>query len=197
MKPFTKRRAYIASLVFSPLFLLGRTAGRNRIFPALLVITILFTGCFQHYFRTNTQTSADATILNRLQNSNKYFVVHFTDNKVFGLNNVSVNNDKLEGNLVVLPDEHNKYLEPVNDEANRVAKRDKATALLEVHLYTNNSLGNTNELALPLSSFNRIDVYTFDEKRTRSGVIFSAIGIAATVGYLVVGIAIAGAGVGF
>jgi len=164
----------------------------NRSTIALLVIMVVFPGCFQHFFRTNTQTSADETALKLLQNSNKYFVIHFDSSRIYGLNNVSVSNDKLEGNLVVLPGEHNKYLEPVIDEANRVAKRDKATALLEVHLYTNNSLGNTSDIELPLSSFNRIDVYTFDEKRTRGSSIFSAIGISATVAILAVGYAGAG-----
>jgi len=151
----------------------------NRISATLLVVTVVCSGCFQHYFRTNTQTSVDEATLKLLQNSNKYFIVHFDANRVFGLNDVSVSGDKLEASLVVLPDEHNEYINPKTDKANSIYKRDKGTALLEVHLYTTNTLGNTSSLSLPISSIDRIDVYTFDKKRTRASSIMSGIGIAA------------------
>ena len=158
----------------------GKT-GKNRLTAILLVVTVVCTGCFQHYFRTNTQTSVDEATLKLLQNSNKYFVVHFNENRVFGLNDVSVSGDKLEASLVVLPDEHNDYINPKSDKANSIYKRDKGTALLEVHLYTNNTLGNTGSLSLPISSIDRIDVYTFDKKRTRASHIMSGIDLVTTL----------------
>lgn len=154
---------------------------------AFVLIIVVFTGCFQHFFRTNTQTSVDEATLKLLQNSNKYFVIHFVDNTVLGLNNVSVTSDKLEASMVELPDEHSKYINPLPNKANSVSKRDKVAALLEVHLYTNNNPGgNTSSLVLPLSSFNRVDVYTFDEKRTRISHIISAVSLAATIALIVV-----------
>ncbi|MEP7373694.1 MAG: hypothetical protein ABI675_09925 [Chitinophagaceae bacterium] len=187
MKPFNTRLAYIITFVFFPLYFVWKKAKNNRIGLALLVTAIVFTGCFQHFFRTNTQTSVDDTTLKLLQNSNKYFVIHFVDNTVLGLNNVSVNSDKLEASMVELPDEHSKYINPLADKANSVSKRDKVAALLEVHLYTSNTPGNTNKpMLLPLSSFNRIDVYTFDEKRTRISHIISAVSLAAAITLVVV-----------
>ena len=61
---------------------------------------------------------------------------------------------------------------------NQVDKKDKAITLLEVHLYTTDSSGNANDLSLPLSSFNRMDVYTFDKKTTTVSHILSAVGLA-------------------
>ena len=40
---------------------------------ALIVIALVFTGCFQHYFRTNTQASADPIMLDSLRNSQQVF----------------------------------------------------------------------------------------------------------------------------
>lgn len=195
MKPFNKRLAYITPLVFFPPFFLWTRKEKNIISPALLIIAIVFTGCFQHYFRTNTKTSVDESTLKLLQNSNKYFVIHFVGNRVSGLNNVSVSNDELKGSPVELPDEHFKYINPRSKKPNQVDKKDKAMALLEVHLYTTDSLSNANDLSLPLSSFNRMDVYTFDKKTTTVSHILSAVGLAVPITLIVVGISIGG-GVG-
>jgi len=144
---------------------------------ALIVIALVFTGCFQHYFRTNTQATADPIMLDSLWNSNKYFIVHYIDSSVIELSNISVANDRIEGNRVALPIEHGQYLNPVTDHANKVKKRNKAVTLTEVHLYTVNVLTEINHLSLPLSSFNRVDVYTFDAKKTKTNHILSGVGI--------------------
>jgi hypothetical protein len=148
---------------------------------ALIVIAFVFTGCFQHYFRTNTQATADPIMLDSLRNSNKYFIVHYSDSSVIGLNNVSVSNERIEGNRVALPLEHGQYLNPVTDDANKVKRRNKAVTLTEVHLYTVNLLTDINHLSLPLSSISRVDVYTFDAKKTKTNHILSGVGIAAVV----------------
>lgn len=150
---------------------------RNTV--ALLVVVLVFTGCFRHYFKTNTQTTADPTILDSFQKSKKYFIVHFSDGNIFGLDNVSITNDKIEGNLVILPDEHNKYLHPGADSTYPVKKKHKSTVLMEVHLYITNSLSDTSRLSVPLISVNRLDVYTNNAKRTRANHIFSVVGIVA------------------
>jgi hypothetical protein len=160
---------------------------------ALLVVALVFTGCFQHYFRTNTQVKADPIMLDSLRNSNKYFIVHYSDSSVVGLNNISVANDRIEGNMVALPVAHGQYLHPVTEVTNRVKKRDKATTLTEVHLYTVNLPNDINRLSLPLSSFSRVDVYTFDAKKTKSNHIFSGVGIGTTVAVMAVVIAMGSA----
>lgn len=96
-----------------------------------------------------------------------------------------------------LPDEHYKYINPLTKRANRVDKKDKPTTLLEVHLYTSDSSGNTNGFSLPLSSFNRIDVYNLDAKATRTSHILSAVGLAIPIAALIVGISVGGVTGGF
>ena len=171
---------------------LGHAPRKSISTTALLVIALVFTGCFQHYFRTNTQATADPIMLDSLRNSNKYFIVHYSDSNVVGLSNVSVVNDRIEGNRVALPVEHSHYLSPVTDGTNKVKRKTKATTLTEVHLYTDNLLTDINHLSLPLSSFSRVDVYTFDAKKTKTNHILSGVGIGATVAVLAVAISAAG-----
>lgn len=159
--------------------------------PALFVIAVVFTGCFQHYYRTNNQKSEEAGIIDSLRNANKYFIVHLRYNTM-GLENVAVNGDKLEGNMVVLPEEHSKHLDPKPDKSNMFEKKGKVAALLEVHLYTDSRPDDETRLSLPLSSIDRLDVYAFDEKATRKNRIFSVAGIAVSVALVVGFISLAG-----
>lgn len=157
----------------------------------LLVIITFFTGCFQHYYRTNTQKAPEVGIIDSLRNSNKYFIVHFPSNNM-GIENLSVNGDKVEGNMVILPEIHNLHLDPLPDNPNKVKKKDKASTLLEVHLYTDSRPDHETRMSIPLSSINRIDVYTFDEKATRKNRIFSTVGIAISVALVIGFISLAG-----
>jgi hypothetical protein len=177
MKPVTSRFANIATLVFSPFFFIWRKTKKGTVVILLAAVAIL-TSCFQHYYRTHTLTTADAATLKRLQNSNKYFILHSNSNKVFGLNNVSVNGDNIEGDLVVLPAEHSKYLHPETDKANRVKKMDKVGALMEVHLYYSQEMtADQLHVSVPLSALNRMDVYEFDKKATTANHILSTVGV--------------------
>lgn len=184
MKPFINYRASFTPHVITPLFLFLKKSKAIKSITFLLIMIVVFTGCFQHYYRTNTQKSAEAGIIDSLRNSNKYFIVHLRYNTM-GLENVAVNGDKLEGNMVVLPEEHSKHLDPKPDKSNMFEKKGKTAALLEVHLYTDSRPDHETRLSLPLSSINRLDVYAFDEKATRKNRIFSVAGIAVSVALVV------------
>ena len=155
------------------------TRGSIKAIPAfiLIVFTLILSSCFQHYFRTGTKLSAEGAAILRLQNSNKYFILHCGDNKIYGFTNVLISPTEIEGKLVELPPEHSKYLTPFVGMANRVKKSDKEAALLEVHLYTTFSPGDSIQLLLPLTSFKRVDVYSFDKKKTTGNHILSVVGI--------------------
>lgn len=110
MKEPVNLRKYVAQPVFLNLFRLWKKEAKQKIIIASAIIIVVFTGCFQHYFRTNTKTSVNEATLKLLQNPNKYFVIYFVDSRVSGLTNLSVIIDKLKGNPVELPDEHYKSL---------------------------------------------------------------------------------------
>src|SRR5256885_16327681 len=102
--------------------------GRIMIF---LCLTSLFAGCFQQYFRANTRTKVDeATIQRLMSRMDKYFIIHFK-NRIAGLENLTVSNNKLEGNLVSLPPEHSKYVHPQMNRTNRVKLKEEKNTLME------------------------------------------------------------------
>ncbi|MFI5133146.1 MAG: hypothetical protein ACHQEB_02365 [Chitinophagales bacterium] len=174
MKPITNRLASIAGPAFFPLYLIWRKAKKKAIF--FLVISVVLASCFQHYYRTNTQKNVDAATVQNLLAANKYFIVHF-GNTVKRLLNVSVTSEKLEADIEALPLEHSAYINPDTDKTNRVKYKDKINTLAEVHLYTTQAYNvSQTHLSIPLSSFNRMDIYTFDAKATTANHILSILG---------------------
>jgi len=171
------RLASIVNSLLFPLWHIWHKKGKFGVSVFLVLIAFISTGCFQHYYKTNTQTSVDSATLVQLQKSNKHFVVHIDSIRAVGLTNVSVDSNRLEGSFVPVPAKYEKYLAPKVEKPNVVKKSDKKTVLNEVHLYTNNTQVDASSLSLPLSAINRIDVYTFDKQRTRESSIVSGISI--------------------
>jgi hypothetical protein len=189
MKPITSRLAHVASSIFFPFYLLRK---KTRVVIVMLIIAAVFTSCYQHFYRTHTTTPADNDALKRLQNSNKFFILHFNNNKVFALNQVTVNNNKMEADLAALPPEHSKYLNPKIDRPNRVKKTDKPDALTEIHLYyPQDAIADQTHVSIPLSSLNRMDIYEFDRQTTRNNHILSSVGIGLVGGAVIVLVAFA------
>ena len=179
MKPITNRLANIAGPLLFPLYFIWRKAKKKTIL--FLLITIVLTSCFQHYFRTNTQKSVDAATIQKLLTEGKYFVVHF-NNSVMAMQNIIIADDKLNADLIDLPKERLKYTEPNPDKANLVKVKAQSRTLMEVHLYSSSSRDNQQtHLSLPLSALNRIDIYEFDAKATSRNRVLSIVGIVAGV----------------
>ena len=149
---------------------------RKIIFLFAAVTTL--SGCFQHYCSTQTQTHVDETSVKSLVSQNKYFVIHSQD-RIQGLESLSVSTDKLEGNIVPLPPEHSKYTNvQEHSTKNVVRRRDEKTTLSEVHLYTNAKIDSeAKQLSIPFSSVNQIDVYKFNADATRANRALSWVGI--------------------
>jgi hypothetical protein len=185
MKPLTNRLAHSALAVLFPLYFVWKKRKTTTIF-ILLILMVAFTSCFQHYYRTHTKTSVDENTLQRLKNSQKYFILHFSNNRTLGLNNISVNNDKLEADLAELPQEHQNYLNPNTQKANRVKKIDKAQTLMEVHIYYPQVMpADQTHVSIPLSALNRMDVYEFDAQATSGNHILSWVGTVIVAGSLI------------
>src|SRR6266487_1237368 len=184
MKPIIMRLYGTALFIFFPILFFLRKKIKGRIIIILMTVVIL-SGCFQHYFRTHTQTKADEATIQQLMSINKYFIIHLK-NRVAGVENLTVSNDKIEANLISLPPEHLKYLDPETNRTNRVKLKDKTTTLMEVHLYTSTQIdAGQNHLSLPLSSFDRIDIYEFDKKATTANHVLSIVGVTVVVASVV------------
>ncbi|MCB0284635.1 MAG: hypothetical protein KDF60_18780, partial [Calditrichaeota bacterium] len=191
MKPFINKLADSSAQYLLKPFWLLRNKGRH--ITLLVIAAIVLSGCFQHYFKTNSRQSIDAATVQRLMSANKYVIIHFKD-RIVALNGIALNGDNLIAEPIELTPEHKKQLNPVNEKianswlnskvSHRVKKVDKEAVLMEVHLYTEEILAQKNTVNLPLSSFYRTDVYEFDKDVTTSNHIFSIIGV--TLGSLAV-----------
>jgi hypothetical protein len=157
---------------------------RHQVLSSIIGLALLATlpGCFQHYYKTQTRTQVDAAVVDSLQRQNRYFILHLSDS-IVGLANIQVKDDTLHGIVEVLPSIHSRNLSPEGQKGNRIKKSDEANAYTEVHLYAgqNHDKANVN-LALPLSSISRLDVYAEDRKTTSTSRTLSLIGIALAAG---------------
>lgn len=145
----------------------------------LLLLMISQSSCFKQFYQTNTAQKTDAPVLDRLQSEHKIFIVH-TPAGVFGLRDVKVSNEALEGNKFFMDPKYDRYLNPLGETANPMARRDKGMALNEVHLYTDSTFGGSDQVVLAISQIKRIDVYGMDKKATSGSTVISIVGI--TVG---------------
>ncbi|MEP6684456.1 MAG: hypothetical protein ABJA35_14400 [Parafilimonas sp.] len=192
MKNFHSKIAAIAPFVFFPILLIVRKK-RRIVYVLALFAVITLSSCFLNFYRTNTKTSIDAANASRLSSENKYFIIHFS-NSIKGLENSYVKDDSLYGTMVPLPPEHAQYLHPNTSSRALVVKaKDKKNALVEVHLYTNSELKETDSLfAASVLSFNRADVYELREGATKTNHILSVVGIVAGA-VLIIGAIVAAA----
>ena len=176
MKSLHSKLSAIAPFVFLPVLIILRKRKRTAyVFLCFIVITL--SSCYLNFYRTNTKSSVNTSTLTGLRSQNKYFIIHFTDS-IRGLEKVYLSGDTLHGVLVSLPAAHSKYLHPKSTEKSAFKNKDKYSVLTEVHLYENSSFNNTDSVfAASITSFNRTDVYEFNEKATRTNHILSTVGI--------------------
>ena len=177
----------IAPYIFFPFLIIIRK--KKRIIYFFVLISIMgLSSCFLNFYRTNSKPSISTTTVSKLSSENRYFIIHFA-NSTNGLENVSANNDSIYGTIVPLTPEHSKNLYPeATNPKNRVKARDKKNTLMEVHLYTNAELKNTDSVfAANISSFNRADVYELNKSATTTNHIISTVGIV-TVSTVIIGL---------
>src|SRR6476620_2939194 len=140
------------------------------------IIYLLITGCFQHYYKVNSSHSVTTDMLQRLKDSRKYFVLHLPDRNV-GRENVKLTEDRIEGDPVLLSENHTNGLKPKLTKSNVVIKSQKDSLLMEVHLYTAAEVSKTGRISVAVNDINRIDLYEFDAKTTKSHRVSSIVGL--------------------
>jgi Tfp pilus assembly protein PilE len=172
-----------------PAYPLNQLLQKGKIILSILLACTIGSGCFQHYYKTNTRLQVDTTFLKNLKAENKYFIVH-ADTVIMGMQDAKLVNQQLEATLVKLPKERVDYSHPKINEVNAVKAKHQANTFNEVHIYTGEyvSSGQT-QVVLPVSTINKIDVYGPDEKTTRVSAILSIVALG-VVGLLIAGLVI-------
>jgi hypothetical protein len=160
-----------------------------------IFIPLIFTGCFRYFYKTHTRDFLTVDMMQRMQEANKYFIIHFPDSAV-ALANIKADKEKVEGDLVEISPEHKKYLNP--DKKSRgtsrdpytprkeryvIKSKDRKNAFMEVHMYTDQPMQREQQhVSIPLSNFKRIDVYELDKEATNANHFLSIVGTSLLVG---------------
>lgn len=169
-----------------------QTRSRIALFFFLL---FALSGCFQYFYKTHTRHSLSMENMQRLQEANKYFIIHFPDSAV-AIANIKADKEKIEGDLVEISPEHKKYLNPdkksrvtaqdpytPGKKRYRVKAKDRKNAFMEVHMYTDQPMQREQQhVSIPVSAFKRIDVYELDKDATSMNHFLSVVGTTLVVG---------------
>ncbi|TDD96988.1 hypothetical protein [Flavobacterium cellulosilyticum] len=138
------------------------------------IISILMTLAFLNmciscsYYKAKTiKTNSDnfASKYNSIKKTNRYIIIH-SDNQIWHLNNLIVNDDQKEISGSLMPVEESHTLYPLKEnQKSRVYKKSKSSGkTLEIHFYTNESI-NTNshsQVVIPFSNIKEVKVYEPD-----------------------------------
>jgi hypothetical protein len=150
----------------------------------------LCSGCFRHFYSTNTANQIDSASLMKLIDAQKYFILHdLSNNRQYALNNIKISEENLVAEKASLPPEHELYEHPANSDHNAFPVKHQDWVLYEVHLYSQNAGTDSLHVKIPLKDFGRIDVYKLDKKSTNRSKVGSIVGITLTTATVIVAIA--------
>lgn len=173
----------IAPALVLPLFLLWQKSKKLAILLFLL-LTFGLAGCFLRYYKTNTVQSIDAETLQKLISTEKKFILHSKYGS-FLATGISVKDNMFDAQLETLSEEYQKYLNPVIGHANHMPKKEEVFVTYQVHLYLGDTTLLQKQIHVPLTAFNRIDVYGLDKSATNSSTVVSIIGLSVlTLGFV-------------
>jgi hypothetical protein len=147
----------------------------NFIFFSVLVISQ--SGCFQHFYQTDTTTKVDTVMLNQLSVKKKYFIVH-TPAEVFSLKNVIDSNGILSGDKDTLNPKYEKYLNPVVGESKRLKGNETEIVFTIVHIYTKENTENEH-VGLAIDQIIKLEDYGVDKAADKNSKTLSIVGIVA------------------
>jgi len=150
-----------------------------------ILVVISQCSCFKQFYQTNTVHSVTAPMLEKLDSSQKLFIVHTSIN-AFSLKNVNINSEMISGDRHFSNSKYDDLLNPQGEKGNKMSKAERAICLSEVHLYTNSSFDGKSHIDLAIDSIYRIDVYSKDQEAIRKSRVESIVGIGVGVGAIVV-----------
>ncbi len=154
---------------------------RDLMWLSFVIISMICSGCFRHFYSTNTANQIDSASLMKLIDAQKYFILHdLSHNRQYALNNVKLSNENLVAEKATLPPEHELYAHPAKSDRNAYPAKNQDIVLYEVHLYTQNAGTDSLHVDIPLRDFGRIDVYQLDKKNTNRSEVGSIVGVTLT-----------------
>ncbi len=140
---------------------------------------IMTSGC--SYFKVVQPSEQPADIINKMQDQQKFIILHL-DDKAWELTNIIVTNETVTGSISTLVG-HEKYKSVKPENSNRYYKsksNNESYILSEVHIYvTGYSEIENGRISILASDIEKIEVYDKDKGATTASWAFSALGVAA------------------
>lgn len=160
-------------------------------YKVAISITLIFAilnlsiGC--HYIKVKTyeNMSSDLSLekLKKLQNLNKYFILHTLNNAYhFYLIRIDVDQNVMEIELSPLDNNHQAY-HIIKNKNYRYKRKYEKQLLQEVHFYINDKpqVDLNNRTTIKLSSISRLEIIEPNHFRTIASYFFGIVGITAAV----------------
>ena len=171
-----------------------RFFGNFRIHAILCLplIWLFFSGCFRHFYSTNTANNIDSASLMKLMVAQKYFILHDSaNNRIYALKNIKISGENLVAEKAPVLSEHEFYEHPAKSDHNAFPVKNQDIVLYEVHLYSQNPGIDSLHVNIPLKDFSRIDIYALDKKSTNRSKVGSIVGVSLTTVGVIAAIAVA------
>lgn len=113
------------------------------------------SGCY--YFRVNKTTEPPSAAINRMQDEQKFMIIHL-DDKAWQFSNIIIDDEYIKGDVSALPD-HYQFKTVKEDAANRYKKKE-SQIINEVHIYTSElTRSDSSKIFVPVKAIQKIEVY--------------------------------------
>lgn len=157
------------------------------ILPSIVMLGFL-SGCFQYFYKVNRTETLTPESMQNMQESGKYFILHDGVN-VWQMEDIKIGNNLLTGQINRLPEIRRVT---TNTQSKRYKRSSQLYILNEVHIYANHRVRLDSVAQIPLSSLEKIEIYSPDKGLTFASWAAGVIGVAGTAVLLATIIAPAG-----
>ena len=173
--------------------ILFQSIRKNRKIISVIMIFVflnMYIGCAYYKART-ISTNADnfANNYKSINKTDRYLIIH-SDDQIWHLNNLSINEDKKEITASLLPVSENHALYPLKEnQKSRVYNKSKAPGkTLELHFYVNGSINTSTAsvVVIPFSSIKEIKVYEPDTGKKILSIVGFTVATLAVIAIIIV-----------
>jgi hypothetical protein len=143
----------------------------------ILSFLILTNSCL--YFKVNRSSEPPAIAINKMQDENKFIILHL-DDKAWKFTDIIIENEIITGKISELPSTLNYKKINLNGPTRyrKNFKTDESAILNEVHIYSIEfTKTDATKISIPLKSITKIEVYDKDTGATIASWGFSTLGI--------------------
>jgi hypothetical protein len=140
----------------------------------LIVVFGFLSGCFQYFYKINRSETLTSESIQNMQESGKYFILRDGIN-VWQMEDVKIGNNLLTGQINRLPEIRRST---TNTQSKRYKRSSQLYILNEVHIYANHRVRFDSVAQIPLSSLEKIEIYSPDKGLTFASWAAGVIGVA-------------------